>query len=184
MRPCTVPDCTRKFFAKGMCYAHYRKMWKYGDPTASYTRSEKRDGENVCGKETCPAAKKIRSHLHYVANRGDYIDRANARPYDEKRKARDRWKDANLAKVRSYVISRKRGLKQATPPWLTSEHWAQMNATYTEARRLTEETGILHHVDHIVPLRGGTVCGLHVPWNLRAIPAQDNMKRQRVWVSE
>jgi hypothetical protein len=65
----------------------------------------------------------------------------------------------------------------ATPPWLTKQHRKQIAQIYKEARRLTKMTGIPYHVDHIVPLTNPLVCGLHVPWNLRAIPANDNLQK-------
>lgn len=56
--------------------------------------------------------------------------------------------------------------QRATPPWLTSEQRPQIREVYAAAAALTEATGELHVVDHIVPKMGKTVCGLHVPWNL------------------
>lgn len=62
----------------------------------------------------------------------------------------------------------------ATPRWLSPEQKREIATKYAEAARATETTGIDHEVDHAVPLRGKTVCGLHVPWNLRVIPAHLN----------
>lgn len=66
---------------------------------------------------------------------------------------------------------------QATPLWLTDEHKAEIEAIYQLRDELTKESGIIYHVDHIDPLVSDKLCGLHVPWNLRVITAEENLKK-------
>ena len=66
-----------------------------------------------------------------------------------------------------------------TPEWLTEKHIAEMKAIYREARARSISSGIKHHVDHIFPLRGENSCGLHVPWNMQIITADENFRKNR-----
>lgn len=85
-----------------------------------------------------------------------------------------RWRKQHRDKC-NVKFARYRATKlNATPPWV---NLGAIESVYAEAAKKTRETGIVHHVDHIVPLRGKTVCGLHVPWNLQVLPATENARK-------
>lgn len=76
---------------------------------------------------------------------------------------------------------RDRRNRQATPKWLTTEQRRQIVAIYEHMRDCRAITGEDYHVDHIIPLRGDNICGLHVPWNLQVLPAYVNMSKSNIF---
>lgn len=71
---------------------------------------------------------------------------------------------------------------RATPPWQDVEEAAKVAKLYHEARRLTQQTGVLHVVDHIVPKISPLVCGLHVSWNMQVMHWRENaIKSNSEW---
>lgn len=92
------------------------------------------------------------------------------------------WQKQN--RDRCSVIGRRYTAKKlkALPPWLNAEQESLIEAIYQNRDLLTKLTGVPHEVDHIVPLQGQSVCGLHVPWNLQVITKEQNVsKRHYYW---
>ena len=61
------------------------------------------------------------------------------------------------------------------PAWANKK---AIRAVYLKCQRLTKETGIPHHVDHIIPLNGKNVSGLHIETNLQIITAAANLRKR------
>lgn len=83
-----------------------------------------------------------------------------------------------LRTSRCHGARRRARERRATPAWLTAEHKADIRALYRLCERLNERHGYVKYVvDHIVPLAGRLVCGLHVPWNLRLMKKHANERK-------
>jgi hypothetical protein len=78
---------------------------------------------------------------------------------------------------RTKDAARRASRLNATPSWLTQEHHEQIKLIYAHAKECEMLTGDKYHVDHIVPLQGENVSGLHVPWNLQVLPADINIAK-------
>lgn len=108
---------------------------------------------------------KVKAKWRYLAN-----------PEKFRRAAAD-FKKKNRARYNALHAARRASKINATPKWLTAEHFAVIQFTYDLAKAASLTSGTAYQVDHYVPLRGKGFCGLHVPWNLRAVPADLNMSK-------
>lgn len=93
---------------------------------------------------------------------------------------RDRaYRKANSDKANAIEACRRASKLQATPKRANKEYIALF---YTLAKEAEIDAGTKIHVDHIVPLLGGIVCGLHNEFNLQLLPASENCsKNNRYW---
>lgn len=120
-------------------------------------------------REKNPHAASRDSARYYAENRESEKQRTTAYRQANPERYRE-WERKNTkARQAKNALRRARKL-QATPPWLTEEHLRQMKEMY-----LNCPTG--YEVDHIYPLMGRTSCGLHVPWNLQYLTAEQNRKK-------
>jgi DNA modification methylase len=93
---------------------------------------------------------------------------------DKARECNKKWKKNNPGVVNAQAAKRRAAQLQQTPKWANLE---KIRDIYIEAARLTKETGIRHHVDHVLPLQGRNVCGLHIETNLQILTASENCSK-------
>jgi len=152
---------------KGACIDCLKVEWTKGNETrAEYFRQYNKQEEV-----------KDRKNEWYLENREQVISAANIRPIEVKREYQKAWKERNITWVRADTKARRRKHREATPKWLTKKEKAEIRELYKIAITMSKTTGEQYVVDHIVPLRGEGVCGLHVPWNLRVITQEENLKK-------
>lgn len=109
-------------------------------------------------------------------------ERATAKEYRTLNSVKVKTSKAEYAKRSSHIVNaavaRRRASKtRQTPIWVGSDELWLIQEIYDLARLRTKMHGFSWHVDHIVPLQGELVSGLHVPNNLQAIPANENIRK-------
>ena len=93
---------------------------------------------------------------------------------------KNNWNKKNPGVVRALNKKRLESKRQRTPNWLDIVDHAEIEFTYIWCYAL-RNCGLDYHVDHIVPLQGYNVSGLHVPSNLQVIPAKQNLSKSNGW---
>lgn len=178
---CFIDGCEEKVKARGFCRYHYENFRRHGDPLKTKTMRRSPGTRTIEDKRAARRADYKKHTERYKANAKELYEKNKPKRIEQSKQWKKENKDRYAILNRVHASKRLARKKMATPPWLTEAHWSQIKEIYAEAERLTKDTGIRHEVDHIVPLSGKTVSGLHVPWNLRAIPAEENNRRPRVW---
>jgi 5-methylcytosine-specific restriction endonuclease McrA len=79
------------------------------------------------------------------------------------------------------VVKRRTSKMQRTPKWVDAEELWLIKEVYKLAAERTKLHGFSWHVDHIVPLQGKLVSGLHTIANLQVIPASQNVQKSNTW---
>jgi hypothetical protein len=98
--------------------------------------------------------------------------------HTEKIKAHvQKWAKENPAKVLTYTRAAQTKKRMRNPKWLTADEKWMIGQAYELAALRTKMFGFSWHVDHILPLQGKTVSGLHTPYNLQVIPGVENVRK-------
>jgi hypothetical protein len=176
------------------------KRYFTGDSCAHGHVSERRVGNGEClacavirlsawraeNPEIRAAHRKKHKELHRDKENLQHKSWLNANPERKERYrlqknlATSAWEKANAGRKSKLVADYRAKKIQRMPPWLNDGHLLEIQSIYLYSRSLNQ-IGFNFHVDHMVPLRGESVSGLHVPWNLQVIPAIDNIRKNNSW---
>jgi hypothetical protein len=117
----------------------------------------------------------------YKADNKELIVERNKKYVDQNREVRKATMRSYRQKTKDmqaeYVRRRQAAKMQRTPKWLTEDDVWVMREAYKLAKIRTNMFGFSWHVDHVLPLQGKTVSGLHVPTNLQVIPWIENVRK-------
>ncbi len=203
MKVCS--KCGGKHYGKGLCQKHYDAAKYVKNKVVILARHKKFVAKNP-GYYKKDYAKNIEkrkaSQKKYRATNKDRVkileresrERNKEQRLSAMRVYRDKNREAmrimwreyhgkNLGKHRVNMANRKAMKLQAVPKWIEPEFERfVLEEMHDLAARRTVSTKIPWHVDHTVPLRSKTVCGLHWSANWQVIPAIENhVKGNRFW---
>jgi 5-methylcytosine-specific restriction endonuclease McrA len=160
-KPCKHNHVAERLVSNGTCVrcnADNVARWQKANP-------EKARTNQVKWAERNPGLAQERRKIWYAQN----TERA--------KNTHKLYRQNNRAFMRALSSHARAMFAKRTPAWLTADDQWLINEIYELAELRTQTTRVDWHVDHIVPLRGKTVSGLHVPSNLQVILAAENLRK-------
>lgn len=121
----------------------------------------------------CTECQRERTNRIYETYYKEYVKKNK----EKIRQTASKYQKNNKGKVNARTAARHAAKMQRTAKWLTADEKWLIQEIYELASLRTKLTGTQWHVDHVLPLRGLEVCGLHTPWNLQVIPATENIRK-------
>ena len=113
----------------------------------------------------------------YKGARQDHVRETKQKWDAENKEHRSVYRQARKPQYAAHAMKRYVTIKLSQPFWLSESQLKEIEMFYWLAADLKTTCGETYHVDHIVPLQGKNVCGLHVPWNLQILPADVNIRK-------
>lgn len=145
-----------------------------------YSEKQKASGKSFYNKESRMKyiSKNKEKHLRWIKN-WNIKNKERRKIHRQNSKLKDY--DKYLVRVREYTAKRRCSKLQRTPKWLTLFDKQYIKHIYIQARELEKLDGIKRHVDHIIPLKGKNVSGLHVPQNLQILTETENLTKSSTY---
>lgn len=175
---CNATFCMKSHIAKGFCRVHYWNFINYGDPHITKIKlpwpnwlreARKKQTWKAAAKKWFSSEKGKVYTDNYKKTDAYKKTRKNNNSMESTkiRKLKYRQSDKGQEAIKRNGIKRRAKIKQATPSWVNKQLISYIYETCPRGM----------HVDHIVPLMGENVSGLHVPWNLQYMLPNRNRQK-------
>ena len=148
------------------------EVWKLCKICRGYYTSK--EGNYSTCSETCSKENRKRLSRNYLLRNPEAMAKAkkrakeyNTKHPNKKKQCNKTWNQNNKGRANYHGSLYRMKKKSATPGW----------ANFIKIKEIYENCPEGFHVDHIIPLNGKTVCGLHIETNLQYLSASENSKK-------
>lgn len=180
--PCKHGHIAERYVANYTCVKcfsiralNYQRKWRKAKPEKQ--REYSRKYAETHNKKTREWRKNNKEKALLQRRKWDAANREKRNLFSKK------WRGENKAAVYALIAKRRSDLIKRTPKWLNAGYLFEIECIY-RYRDALNSIGLDYHVDHIVPLRGKLVSGLHTPDNLQLLPAKDNIRKANSFAVE